>query len=174
MTENELIGKVDVLLGGRAAEKVVYNDISTGASNDLSKAGDIVRRMITEYGMSEKFHNVYLPKGGGGTYLDSEVSLSSREYSESTQQYIDEEIARLVAERYKAVKQFLVDNREQLDSVTDHLLEHEVLSRAEFIELLGEEPEKYHPLDKQAGQDQAASPESERAADDGSESDPEA
>ncbi len=148
MTEEELIGKVDVFLGGRAAEKVVYDNISTGASNDLSRAGDIVRRMITEYGMSEKFHNVYLPKGGGGTFLDSEVALSSREYSESTQQYIDEETARILAERYKKVIAFLKKNRTQLDTVTDHLLEHEVLSRSEFIELLGEEPEEQHPLDK--------------------------
>ncbi len=148
MTQQELIGKVDVFLAGRAAEKVVYGDISTGASNDLSRAGDIVRRMITEFGMSEKFHNVYLPRGGGGTYLDSEISLSSREYSESTQQYIDEETARLMNERYEYVIEFLQKNRSKMDTVTDHLLEHEVLSRAEFIELLGEEPEEKHPLDK--------------------------
>ncbi|MFW5801578.1 MAG: ATP-dependent metallopeptidase FtsH/Yme1/Tma family protein, partial [Spirochaeta sp.] len=142
MTEGELVGKVDVLLGGRAAEKVVYGDISTGASNDLSKAGDIIRRMITEFGMSEKFHNVYLPKGGGGTYLESDISFSNREYAESTQQYIDEEIARLVNERYKVVMEFLTENRDKLELVTEHLLEHEVMGREEFITLLGEEPEE--------------------------------
>ncbi|WP_460050271.1 ATP-dependent zinc metalloprotease FtsH [Spirochaeta dissipatitropha] len=158
MTELDLIGKVDVLLGGRAAEKVVYGDISTGASNDLSKCGDIVRKMITEYGMSDKFHNVYLPKGGGGTYLDSEVTLSSREYSENTQQYIDEETARVMDERYRYVMGFLEERRDLLDKVTDHLLEHEVLSRNEFIAVLGEEPEERHPLDKKP-EDDASGPE---------------
>lgn len=162
MTEQDLIGKVDVLLGGRAAEKVVYGDISTGASNDLSKSGDIVRKMITEYGMSGKFHNVYLPKGGGGTYLDSEVTLSSREYSENTQQYIDEETARIMDERYQHVINFLAERRELLDKVTDHLLEHEVLSRNEFIAVLGEEPEEHHPLDKKPEDDDSGPEESEK------------
>ncbi|GAB1482380.1 ATP-dependent zinc metalloprotease FtsH [Treponema sp.] len=137
MTEKELIGKIDVLLGGRAAEEIVFSQISTGAANDLMKATDIARRMITDYGMSDRFRNVALTRRGGYMMGDSpqEPSLH-REYAETTQQYIDEEIASIMAERYEAVKKLLGGKRAILDKTAALLLEKESLEEAEFKEIL--------------------------------------
>jgi len=99
----ELLGQIDVLLAGRAAEQIIFGDISTGAGNDLTRAADIARRMITDYGMSDKFRNVYLPtRRAGGAYLD-DGGLLQRDYAESTQTYVDEETARVIDERYHTV-----------------------------------------------------------------------
>ena len=96
MTEEELLGKIDVLLGGRASEQVFFGEISTGASNDIARATDIARQMISDYGMSEKFANVVLPSERSPMFLPGATSPGQREYSESTQQYIDEEITRII------------------------------------------------------------------------------
>ncbi|MCX7655758.1 MAG: ATP-dependent zinc metalloprotease FtsH [Treponemataceae bacterium] len=137
MTEEELLGKIDVLLGGRAAEEVIFGRISTGAANDLTRATDIARRMITDYGMSTRFRNVALTQRGTGM-LQGPLSepLLHREYSESTQQYIDEEIARIVNERYGAVKGLLAEKRALLEKIAEQLLEKETLEEHEFKELV--------------------------------------
>ncbi len=137
MTESELYGKIDVLLGGRAAEDIVFDRISTGAANDLTKATDIARKMITDYGMSERFRNVALTQRGAG-YLGPAAPepLMHREYAESTQQYVDEEIARVMAERYAAVKRMLEAKRPLLDKIAGVLLEKESLDEHEFQALL--------------------------------------
>ena len=85
LSEDELLASIDVLLGGRAAEEVTFNNISTGASNDISRASDEIRKMICEYGMSKRFKNLTLPKSQSGI----EGVGGSREYSEETQNYID-------------------------------------------------------------------------------------
>jgi cell division protease FtsH len=135
LTEQDLLARVDVLLAGRAAEEVVFGSISTGASDDISKATDVVRRMFTEYGMSEEFKNVYLPARKGGQFLNQDFSLSQREFSEETQRYIDTETARLVAERYSGVLQVLRSRREALERIAGALLEREVVGREELGEL---------------------------------------
>ena len=128
LSESELLGSVDVMLGGRAAEEVIFGDISTGASNDISRASDTVRQMITEYGMSGKFRNMTLPKTNSG--IDGVAG--SREYSESTQEYIDNETERILGDRYSIVLENLRKNREALESITKALLEKEVLEGDEF------------------------------------------
>ncbi|MDR0688758.1 MAG: ATP-dependent zinc metalloprotease FtsH [Spirochaetaceae bacterium] len=140
MTEEELLGKINVLLGGRAAEDLVFGKISTGAANDLTKAADIARRMITDYGMSIRFKNVALTQRGGNMLglREPEPSLH-REYSESTQQYIDEEIARIMERQYAEVKENLTQNRPLLDRVADLLLEKESLDEKEFKALIAAE-----------------------------------
>lgn len=137
MSQGELIGKIDVLLGGRAAEQIIFNEISTGASNDLVKATDLARNMITEYGMSERFKNVALTKRAH-SYLGGETN-QSREYSESTQQYVDEEIARIIDERYEIVLKLLEEQRPVLEKCAAQLLEREVMESDIFIDLLKEE-----------------------------------
>ena len=99
LSQDELLGDIDVLLGGRAAEEVTFNSISTGASNDIQRASDQVRRMICEYGMSEKFRNLTLPRQDSG--IDGVGG--SRNYSEETQKYIDEESEKIISERYAHV-----------------------------------------------------------------------
>lgn len=131
---SELIGQVDVLLGGRAAEQIVFNEVSTGASNDISRATDIVKRIITDYGMSSKFKNVTLGKSGRG-YGSGEPELV-REFSENTQNYIDEEIARIIDERYEAVIKLLKKNYGLLEEISQKLLEKETMEGKEFNEII--------------------------------------
>ncbi|MFP4363210.1 MAG: ATP-dependent zinc metalloprotease FtsH [Spirochaetia bacterium] len=136
LTQSELIGKLDVMLGGRASEELVLGEISTGASDDLSRASELVRKMITEYGMSEKFKNVALPYKKSSKFLGDEYSQVNREYSEDTQKYIDSEVARIVDERYSHVKNMLQEKRGLLEKGTQQLLEKENLTKEEFQEIL--------------------------------------
>ncbi|MFP4562183.1 MAG: ATP-dependent zinc metalloprotease FtsH [Spirochaetia bacterium] len=135
ITQSELIARVDVLLAGRAAEEIVFDEISTGAANDLTKATDIIKKMITEYGMSKKFSNVYLPYKQGSPFLGDQQYTINREYSEATQQYIDEEIARLVSERYSAVKKLLTEKKLLLEQIADRLMEVETIEGEDFRKL---------------------------------------
>jgi len=139
MTEEELLGKINVLLGGRAAEEIIFNQISTGAANDLTKATDIARKMITDYGMSGRFKNVALTQRGTGM-LGNQIQepVFHREYSEATQQYVDEEIARIVEVQYGKVKDNLRANRTLLESVAEKLLEKETLDEKEFKAMIGQ------------------------------------
>jgi len=135
VTEDELLGRIDVLLGGRAAEQIIFDKISNGASNDLSRATDIVRKMITEYGMSSKFKNVYL--GSNQTsYLGGMQTSERKEYSELTQNYIDEQIAMIIDERYEKTLNMLRENEELLHEIADKLLEIEVMDSDIFNSLL--------------------------------------
>ena len=137
LTESDILGRVDVLLGGRGAEEVVFGEISTGAANDLDRATDMAKRMVTDYGMSERFANVRLPYRQESPLLGQAGHVVNREYSESTQQYIDEETARTIAERYQTVLDLLREQRPALESVAARLLETEVVEAAEFAELVG-------------------------------------
>jgi cell division protease FtsH len=139
MTEEELLGKINVLLGGRAAEEMIFGQISTGAANDLTKATDIARKMITDYGMSGRFKNVALTQRGMGM-LGNQIQEPAfhREYSEATQQYVDEEIARIVEVQYDKVKESLKTNRTLLESVAEKLLEKETLDEKEFKAMIGQ------------------------------------
>jgi cell division protease FtsH len=121
-------------MGGRVAEAMVSGEFSTGAANDLTKATDIARRMIIDYGMSERFKNVALTSRGMRMpgEASSQEPMFHREYSEATQQYIDEEIANIVEKRYAGVGEILARNRALLDTVATRLLEKETLDEKEF------------------------------------------
>ncbi len=129
MSESELLGNIDTLLGGRAAEELIFGEISTGAGNDISRASDLVRRMITEYGMSEKYRNITLPS------TTSQGLGGAREYSEVAQEYIDNETARVVNERYALVLEQLKANQGLLEKITEILLDKESIGGDEFKEL---------------------------------------
>jgi cell division protease FtsH len=136
LSKDELLGQIDVLLGGRAAEELAFGEISTGAANDLTRATDIARRMITDYGMSERFRHVALTRRGAlGLGPQSEPYLA-REYSEETQRYVDDEIARTVAGRYDRVLEALRSKRGLLDTIAERLLEKETLDESEFASLM--------------------------------------
>ena len=135
LSEAELLGNIDTLLGGRAAEEVVFGEISTGAGNDISRASDLVRRMITEFGMSERYRNITLPTTQSGIA----GIAGGREYSEKAQEYIDSETARIVGERYDLVKGNLKKNEKALTTIAEHLLEHEVISGDDFHTLAKKE-----------------------------------
>jgi cell division protease FtsH len=137
ITESDLLGRIDVLMGGRVAEAMASGEFSTGAANDLTKATDIARKMITDYGMSGRFKHVALTtRGMRATGEAAQEPMFHREYSEATQQYIDEEIAKVVEERYAKVTETLSQNRALLDTIATQLLEKETLDEKEFKALL--------------------------------------
>jgi len=136
LSKKELLGRIDVLLGGRAAEELCFGEISTGASNDLTRSTEIARKMIVEYGMSEKFRNMVLHTSRGPGFLDQSPVPDRREYSEATQQYIDETVARIVDERYQYVLRQLKEHRKTLDRLSTLLLEKETVTREEFENIL--------------------------------------
>ena len=139
VTQSDLLGRIDILLGGRIAEEMISGEYSTGAANDLTKATDIARKMITDYGMSDRFRNVALTsRGMSMTGEENREPSFQREYAESTQQYVDEEIARVIDTEYDKAKQILEQKRDVLDAVASALLEKETLDEKEFKALLGE------------------------------------
>jgi cell division protease FtsH len=140
LTRSELLDRLAVLLGGRAAEAIVYGEVSTGAQNDLQRAADIARRMVKEYGMSERLGAVafeserrplFLPGGNGVS------GLGGKEYSEETAREIDQEVKRIVDGSETRVHELLTRERERLSSITTRLLEKEVLEGEELRALLG-------------------------------------
>ena len=129
-TKSQLLAEIKMALGGRAAEDIVFNEISTGAGADLKECNRIARAMVTKYGMSARLGNVI-------TNNDDEVFIGRdyghvRNHSESLQGAIDEEIARILDESYEATKSILTDNRALLDALASRLLEKEKIESAEF------------------------------------------
>jgi len=138
ITKSDLLGRIDIALGGRIAEEMISGEYSTGAASDLTKATDIARKMITDYGMSDRFRHVALTSRGvsmTGQEQRQEPAFQ-REYAESTQQYVDEEIARIIDGEYAKAKELLEKNRVVLDRVSTALLEKETLDEKEFKALM--------------------------------------
>jgi cell division protease FtsH len=140
ITQSDLLGRIDILLGGRIAEEMVSGEYSTGAASDLTKATDIARKMITDYGMSQRFRNVALTsRGTGMAGTERQEPMFQREYAESTQQYVDEEIARMVETEYAKTREILEQRRHILERVAAALLEKETLDEKEFKAIVGDE-----------------------------------
>ena len=134
LTKSQLMARIAMVLGGRAAEEVVIGEFETGAMSDLQNATNLSRRMVTQFGMSEKI---------GPVCLDDEQEVfvgnsygRSSSYSGKTAAVIDEEIKRIAEECYATAVRVLRENREKLDLLTEALLEHETLSRKEFVALM--------------------------------------
>jgi len=137
MTRSELLDRLAVLLGGRVAEEIIFGDISTGAQNDLQKATDIARSMITEYGMSEKMGLTAYHKERRSTFLETVYSIP-KEYSEEKAREIDEEVDRVMKESHDRVNEILNKKREALDRLAKMLLEKELIEGDELRGLLSE------------------------------------
>lgn len=136
-TKKDMINEVDTLLGGRAAEEIVLGDISTGASNDIARATEFIKEMIVDYGMSGRFRNMTLGRGVLGR-RGGEPALV-REFSEETQKYVDDEIARIMDERYEHVLKLLKKNKDLLMKIADKLLEVETLEGKDFYNIINGE-----------------------------------
>ncbi len=142
MTKAELLGRIDVLLGGRAAEDIVFGDVSTGAHNDLQRATDIARAMVSEYGMGTTLGPATFPRQNRPVFLAPEQApLAGREYSEATAARLDLEIKALLDDRLERVSSLLAEKRPALERVARELLEKEVLDDARFEALLAEAEE---------------------------------
>jgi cell division protease FtsH len=134
MRKTELNNRIATLLGGRAAEALIFNDISTGAQNDLSRATDIARSMVKEYGMSERVGQVYFANKQQPTFLGL-AGEAGGQYSDETAKTIDEEVRRIVDEQYEAALQILAANRELLVETAGQLLKDEVIDGGALVEL---------------------------------------
>ncbi|MBW4051774.1 MAG: ATP-dependent zinc metalloprotease FtsH [Proteobacteria bacterium] len=147
LKRSELLDRLDVLLGGRVAEELVYGDISTGAQDDLQRATDMARHMITQYGMSGRLGQVTFDTPRAGPFLSAPQAASRGNYSEETAKLIDEEIARLIHEAHSRVRRTLTDKRAALDAIAALLLEHEVVDRAALDQVLRQHPAGPHRQD---------------------------
>jgi len=135
LSRTELLNRVASLLGGRAAEEIVFGDVSTGAHNDLSRATDIARSMVTEYGMSEKLGQIYLSSDKGNRFLGSGTPDSASGYSEETARAIDAEIRHIIHTQYETALDILKGKMDVLRKGALVLLEKEKIDREE-IEVL--------------------------------------
>ena len=131
MTKDELMTRLVTLLGGRAAEEVVFDTVTTGASNDIEKATQIARAMITQYGMSEKFGLMSL-ETVESKYLDGSARLNC---SDETAAMIDDEVKELLKECFAEAKKLLSENRDVLDEIAKYLYEKETITGKQFMEI---------------------------------------
>lgn len=132
MTKEDIENKIATFTGGRAAEEVVFNQITTGASNDIEQATKLARAMITRYGMSDEFDMVAL-ETVTNQYLGGDASLAC---SADTQKEIDRQVTELVKKQHQKAKKLLLDNRDKLDELSNYLYEKETITGEEFMEIL--------------------------------------
>ena len=134
ISKNEMLESIIMMLAGRAAEKIVFNDINTGASSDLDKATSTARKMVMQYGMSDKLGYVTFTNEDHEVFLGRDFS-QGRNYSENVAAVIDEEIKRIIDECYTKCETLLTENRVKLDNIANALIEHEKLDAKEFEEV---------------------------------------
>src|SRR3989338_6156051 len=138
-SKTELLGRVVVLLGGRVSEELSFGEITTGAHNDLEVATQIARRMVCEFGMSEKLGHLTLGRREHQVFLGRDLG-EERNYSEETARLIDAEVKRIIDEAYLRAKEELVKHSVQLNALAAALLEKEVLDAAEVRRIVGHPP----------------------------------
>ncbi len=136
-------------LGGRAAEELVFNEVTTGAANDLEQVTEMARAMVTRYGMSEKLGPMTFGQKEELVFLGKEIG-EQRDYSEAVAQQIDEEVRRIIQNAHQRARQVLMEHREQLDAVAQRLLEVETLEAEEFLAVLEGRPLPSRPQEPPA------------------------
>lgn len=148
MSKDELEARLVTLLAGRAAEELVFNTVTTGASNDIEKATQIARAMITQYGMSEKFGLMSL-ESIENRYLDGRAVLNC---GDATAAEIDQEVMKVLKGAFERARELLADNRDVLDKIAEFLFEKETITGKEFMEIFhevrGEEQQTEQAEDK--------------------------
>lgn len=143
MTKPELLDKITGLLGGRVAEEVFFNEVSTGAHNDFQRATGIARRMVTEFGMSEKLGPLQFGNTQGGQVFLGRDIQNDQNYSDTIAYEIDTEIQRIIKECYERARQIITENRDKLELIAQTLMEVETLNAEQIRHLVktGELPE---------------------------------
>lgn len=134
-TQGELLDDIAGLLGGRAAEKLVFGESTTGANSDLDRASEIARAMVCEFGMSENLGPITLGKRHGNPFLGRDI-MEDRNYSEDVAKSIDLEIRKIIDQSYERAEHILVENRERMDLIVKQLIEKETIEREEFEVLM--------------------------------------
>ena len=140
LKESELLERLDVYLGGRVAEELVYGEVSTGAQNDLQRATDLVRHMVTQYGMSKKLGPATLMGAPAPLFMPEGSGATRGDYSERTAQSIDDEVRRMLGEAEIRVRATLTERRVHLDRLAEALLKNETIDRSALLALMGEAP----------------------------------
>ena len=139
ITRSEILANITAILGGRVAEEIVFGEITTGAANDFEKATDLARKMVTEFGMSDKLGPLTLGTKHGPVFLGRDL-VESRNYSDEIAYEIDKEVRRIIDECYGRARTVLTDHREILDRVARALLERESLESDQLNALIAGEP----------------------------------
>jgi cell division protease FtsH len=134
-SKNELLDNVTQLLGGRVSEEMIFEDVTSGAQNDLERSTKIARRMVTEFGMSPKLGPITFKSGEDEIFLGKEI-VSRPHYSDKTAAEIDEEVHKIIEDCYKKAKEILTENKSSLAKLADKLMEKETLSREEVTKIL--------------------------------------
>ncbi|WP_300345299.1 ATP-dependent zinc metalloprotease FtsH [Nesterenkonia sp.] len=136
-TRNELLDQIAYAMGGRVAEEIVFHDPSTGAANDIQKATDTARKMVTEYGMSAKVGSVKLGSGDTNPFLGKEMA-TGKEYSEQLAAVVDQEVRAIIEEAHDEAYWALTENRDILDTLAEELLRRETLGAKEVAEIFAQ------------------------------------
>jgi cell division protease FtsH len=145
MQKKKMLGTLAVLFGGRVAEELYCGDISAGASDDIRRATEMARVMVTELGMSEKIGPINYAERQGSEFLGTEL-MSAKWHSEDTAREIDTEIQRLLREAYEQAKAILVEQKETIERITQTLLRYETITGDEIKRLIaGEEVVRAEP-----------------------------
>jgi len=134
-TRSEFVDELSVLLGGYCAEKLIFNELTTGASNDLEQVSDLARKLVTQYGMSEKLGPVTYGEQGEFVFLGKEIS-EGRNYSEKMATEIDKEVEKLIRNAEKTTEKILKQRKSKLIQIAKRLIEKETIERKEFEELM--------------------------------------
>jgi cell division protease FtsH len=137
VTRNELLDQLAYAMGGRVAEEIIFHDPSTGASNDIEKATGTARKMVTQYGMSERIGSVKLGSGGGEPFLGRDAG-HDRDYSERIAAIVDEEVRALIDAAHDEAYAVLTENRHVLDRLALALLERETLNQKDLVEIFAD------------------------------------
>ncbi|MFR9144768.1 MAG: cell division protein FtsH, partial [Lentihominibacter sp.] len=135
LTKQEIENKIATLTGGRAAEEIIFSEITTGAANDIEQATKLARAMITRYGMSDDFDMVAL-ETVNNQYLGGDTSLVC---SADTQNEIDKKVVSIIKQQHEKAKKILMENRNKLDKLAQFLFEKETITGEEFMNLLKKE-----------------------------------
>lgn len=135
VSKNELLDDITGLLGGRVAEEIIFNEVTTGASNDLERVTAIARSMVCKYGMSDKLGTLALGRRSDNPFLGRDY-MEDRNYSEDVAKMIDDEVREIVDGAHSRAREILTANKDKMEAIVKALLEHETLEREEFLQIM--------------------------------------
>ncbi|MCS6775210.1 MAG: ATP-dependent zinc metalloprotease FtsH, partial [Chthonomonadaceae bacterium] len=158
-TKKDMLDDIATALGGRVAEELVFEDVTTGAVSDLDHATNLARAMVCEYGMSDRLGVLRLGRRHGNPFLGRDI-MEDRDYSDETARAIDEEVRAIIDQGYKRAREILTEHRAKMDEIAEVLLEKETLTRDEFLALLNGEATPDQIRNNQLPPKQASPPES--------------
>ena len=144
VSKNKLLDQIFIFLGGRAAEALIFGDVCTGASNDISNATDIARKMVTQWGMSDKVGPICYGQKDEPIFLGKEIA-THKDYSDKTAELVDEEIHNIIASQYERAIQVLTEHKDKLILLSETLFDKETLDAKEIMELTGLYQKNYNP-----------------------------